>query len=288
MYEAKQNGHGYHFHSPQMTKRAQTRLKLEQSLRQAVEQQYFSLLYQPQFYLESGKLRGFEALLRWTHGNPANISPLQFIPLLEETHLINAVGEWIFAEGLSHLQKLRERLGSEFVLSLNVSPVQFAQSQLVENLTQLLHSHNIASGQLEVEVTESTLMSDMQTTQKHLSKLRELGVKVAVDDFGTGYSSLAYLRQFDVDSLKIDRLFIANMLSSRRDAAIISTIIDLAKHLELEVIAEGVETEEQRKWLLAHQCSTLQGWLVAPALPLEQALQIPTQLNWNQVPLGKG
>ncbi|KXU38896.1 diguanylate cyclase [Ventosimonas gracilis] len=288
MYEAKQNRSGYHFHSPQMTQRAKERLKLEQSLRQAVEQQQFSLLYQPQFYLQSGALRGFEALLRWTQGNTANISPLQFIPLLEETHLINPLGEWIFAEGLSHLKKLREQLGSGFVLSLNVSPVQFAQPQLVENLTQLLHDRNIASSQLEVEVTESTLMSDMQTTQKHLSQLRELGVKVAVDDFGTGYSSLAYLRQFDVDSLKIDRLFIANMLSSRRDAAIISTIIDLAKHLELEVIAEGVETEEQRKWLLAHQCSTLQGWLVAPALPLEQALQVPRQLSWNQLPLDKG
>jgi len=288
MYEAKQNGHGYHFHSPQMTQRAQARLKLEQSLRQAVEQRQFSLLYQPQFYLESGKLRGFEALLRWTHGNPNNISPLQFIPLLEETHLINPMGEWIFAEGLKHLLQLREPLGSDFVLSLNVSPLQFAQPQLVTQLTELLHHHRLPPQQLEVEVTESTLMHDMQATQRHLAALRELGVKVAVDDFGTGYSSLAYLRQFDVDTLKIDRLFIANMLSSPRDAAIVSTIIDLAKHLELEVIAEGVETEPQREWLLAHQCPTLQGWLVAPALSLDDALQVPAQLNWNQVPLGKG
>jgi len=288
MYEAKQNGRGYHFHSPQMTQRAQARLKLEQRLRQAVEQQHFSLLYQPQFYLESGKLRGFEALLRWTQGNTGNISPVQFIPLLEETQLINPVGQWIFAEGLRHLLKLREPLGSDFVLSLNVSPLQFAQPQLVRQLTELLCRHDLSPHQLEVEVTESTLMRDMQATQRHLAELRELGVKVAVDDFGTGYSSLAYLRQFDVNTLKIDRLFIANMLASRRDAAIVSTIIDLARHLELEVVAEGVETEQQRQWLLAHQCACLQGWLVAPALPLEQALQVPGQLNWNQMPLGKG
>jgi len=287
MYEAKQNGGGYHFHSLQMTKRAHARLKLEQRLRQAVEQQHFSLLYQPQFYLESGKLRGFEALLRWTQGNPNNISPLQFIPLLEETQLINPMGEWIFAEGLRHLVMLRKALGSDFVLSLNVSPVQFAQPQLVAQLTELLHRHDLSPHQLEVEVTESTLMRDMHATQRQLSELRELGIKVAVDDFGTGYSSLAYLRQFEVDTLKIDRLFIANMLSSPRDAAIVSTILDLAKHLNLEVVAEGVENQEQREWLLANQCPTLQGWLVAPALPLNEALQVPTQINWEQVPLNK-
>jgi len=288
MYEAKQNGrHSYHFHSPQMTKRAHARLKLEQRLRKAVERQHFSLLYQPQFYLQSGRLRGFEALLRWTHGN-GHVSPLEFIPLLEETQLINPMGEWIFAEGLKHLLQLREQLGHEFVLSLNVSPVQFVQPQLVTQLTHLLQLHDLVPNQLEVEVTESTLMRDMQATQRHLAQLRELGVRVAVDDFGTGYSSLAYLRQFDVDTLKIDRLFIANMLDSPRDAAIVSTIIDLAKHLGLEVVAEGVESQEQRQWLLEHQCTSLQGWLVAPALPLAEALQVPQQVNWKQLPLGTG
>jgi len=288
MYEAKQSGRQrYHFHSLQMTERAHTRLELEQRLRQAVEQQQFSLFYQPQFYLQSGKLRGFEALLRWTHGNPGNISPVQFIPLLEETHLINPLGEWIFAEGLDHLQQLRTYLGHAFILSLNVSPVQFAQPKLLENLTQLLRSNDLPPSQLEVEVTESTLMLDMQATQKQLAQLRELGVKVAVDDFGTGYSSLAYLRQFDVDTLKIDRLFITNMLASRRDAAVVSTIIDLARHLGLEVIAEGVESEAQRQWLLKHQCAVLQGWLVAPALPLAEALKTPVQLDFSQMPLAK-
>jgi len=285
MYEAKQSGRQcYHFHSPQMTERAHARLELEQRLRRAVEGEQFSLFYQPQFSLQNGRLRGFEALLRWTQGNSERISPPQFIPLLEETHLINTLGEWIFAQGLQHLLELRAKHGEELILSVNVSPVQFAGA-LAEQLTGLLQHYGISPTQLEVEVTESTLMQNMQTTQKQLSQLRALGVKVAVDDFGTGYSSLAYLRQFDIDTLKIDRLFITNMLSSSRDAAVVSTIIDLAHHLGLEVIAEGVESEEQRQWLLDHHCATMQGWLVAPALPLDEALKVPGQLDWSQVPL---
>jgi len=288
MYEAKQNGRNrYHFHSVAMTERAQSRLKLEQQLRQALEQKQFSLLYQPQFYLESGKLRGFEALLRWNEGNPERIAPLQFIPMLEETHLINPLGEWIFTEGLTHLLKLQEAFGSGFVLSLNVSPVQFAQPKLVEYLTEFSRKYAIFVDQLEIEVTEGTLMHDIKATQKQLTQLRELGVKIAVDDFGTGYSSLAYLRQFDIDTLKIDRLFITNMLDSPRDAAVVKTIIDLARHLGLEVIAEGVETEAQRQWLLANHCAIMQGWLVAPALPLSNALEVPRRLNWSELPLSK-
>jgi len=286
MYEAKQNGRKrYHFHSPQMTERAHARLELEQRLHHAVEQEQFSLLYQPQFYLQSGKLRGFEALLRWTEGNSDNISPAQFIPLLEETYLINPLGQWIFQQGLDHLLKLREQFGNELLLSINVSPVQFAQGHLAEKLARRLQSRGIEPHQLEVEVTESTLMRDMDLTQKQIAELRDLGVKIAVDDFGTGYSSLAYLRQFDIDSLKIDRLFINNVLNSVRDAAVVNTIIDLAHHLGLEVIAEGVETEEQRGWLLEHDCSTLQGWLVAPALTLPAAMQVPPQVSWNEVPV---
>jgi len=286
MYEAKQSGgKRYHFHSPQMTERVHARLRLEQRLRQAVEQRYFSLLYQPQFVLASGQLRGFEALLRWTDGNPDGATPAQFIPLLEETHLIHPLGQWVFEQSFAHLVLLRQHLGTGIVVSINVSPLQFALPELVETLETLLQRHAIAAAQVEIEVTESTLMRDMDITQRQLGQLRELGVHIALDDFGTGYSSLAYLRHFDIDTLKIDRLFIANMLKSQRDAAVVRTIIDLGHHLDMEVIAEGVETRQEREWLVQQNCTTMQGWLAAPALPLERATQMPLQLDWERLPL---
>jgi len=288
MYEAKQNGRQrYHFHSPQMTARAHARLELEQRLRHAIEQNYFVLAYQPQYYLDSGRLRGFEALLRWPQGNPDGLQPDQFITRLEETRLINPLGQWIFSEGIARLAELNRRFGNEPVLSLNVSPVQFAQPQLVDNLAQQLHDLGLAAHQLELEVTESVLMQNLDTTHAHLRQLRELGVHVAVDDFGTGYSSLAYLRQFDVDILKIDRLFVSNMLDSPRDAAVVSTIIDLGRHLGLQVIAEGVENQTQRQWLVHHNCAIMQGYLVSPALPFEAAMQIPAQLDWEHLSGGQ-
>jgi len=286
MYEAKRNGRQqYHFHTPQMTQRAQARLELEQRLNNAIEQQHFALAWQPQYCLDTGRLRGFEGLLRWTHDNPEHTNPDTFIPLLEETRLINPLGRWIFNEGIARLAQLREHFSDELVLSLNISPMQFSASQLADVLASQLHTHDIAPSQLEVEVTESVLMPDQNSIHTQLRQLRELGVKIAVDDFGSGYSSLAYLRQFHFDTLKIDRTFIANMLDSPRDAAVANAIIELGRHLGLDVIAEGVETQEQRQWLVEHQCTIMQGWLVAPALPFEKAMQVPTQLNWDKLPL---
>jgi len=149
----------------------------------------------------------------------------------------------------------------------------------------VLEEHQLNPRQLEVEVTESALMQDLETSQEQLRQLRKLGVKIAIDDFGTGYSSLAYLRHFELDTLKIDRLFISNMLDSPRDAAVVSTIIDLGRNLGLEVIAEGVETMAQRDWLAAHNCAIMQGFLVAPGLNAEQTKTFPAQLDWHNLPL---
>jgi len=289
MYEAKRSGRQcYRFHSPLMNARAHARLELEQRLRQAIEQQQFTLVWQPQYYLESGKLRGFEALLRWPKTGGVTATPDQFIPMLEETRLINPLGQWILAEGTDRLLELRERFGPDVLISLNVSPIQFAQPQFIEDLARHLHARNIPTTQLEIEVTESVLMQNLDTTHAQLAQLRELNIKVAVDDFGTGYSSLAYLRQFDIDTLKIDKLFVNNMLTSPRDAAVVSTILDLSRHLGLEVVAEGVETAEQRQWLLEHQCDIMQGWLVAPALAFDAAMNVPLRVDWDGVPLARG
>jgi len=283
MYEAKKAGRErYYFYSPQMTKHAHAQLKLEQQLRYAIENGGFNLNWQPQFYLASGKLRGFEALVRWQQDNPTNCTPDKFIPLLEETRLINKLGSWVFKAGLANLQDFRAHFAPNLVLSLNVSSVQFAATDLAANLTNLLQSCNLEGVILELEITETALMQDLEITKKQLHKLRNLGIKIAVDDFGTGYSSLAYLRYFELDTIKIDRMFISNMMSSESDAAIVKTIIELGTQLNLEIIAEGVETEEQRLWLAQNGCTIMQGWLAAPALSLAKALQVPTQLDWQQ------
>lgn len=286
MYEAKRAGRQqYRFFSPEMNGRARSRLMLEESLRSAIEHDDFVLVYQPQVYLDSGRLRGFEALLRWHHPVAGTVAPGVFIPLLEETRLINRLGGWIFRAGAAQCQRMSAQFGTGPVLSLNVSPVQFSMPQLVDELRQVLSEYRLNPAQLEIEVTESALMQDLQTTQEQLRQLRALGVKIAIDDFGTGYSSLAYLRHFELDTLKIDRLFIANMLDSPRDAAVVSTIIDLGRNLGLEVIAEGVETQAQRDWLVRHGCAIMQGFLVAPGLAEAQLEQFPLFLDWNQLPL---
>ncbi|HSX72306.1 MAG TPA: bifunctional diguanylate cyclase/phosphodiesterase, partial [Pseudomonas sp.] len=282
MYEAKRAGRQqYRFFSPEMNGRARSRLMLEESLRNAIEQDDFVLVYQPQIDLASGRLRGFEALLRWEHRVAGTITPGVFIPLLEETRLINRLGDWIFNQGVRQCRAWQAQFGDQLLLSLNVSPVQFGMPQLVDELRRVLESHGLNPSQLELEVTEGALMQDLDATREQLRQLRALGVRIAIDDFGTGHSSLAYLRHFDLDTLKIDRLFVANMLDSPKDAAIVSTIIDLGHHLGLEVIAEGVETLEQRDWLIAHRCTAMQGFLVAPGLPVARAAAFPPRLEWS-------
>jgi len=284
MYEAKRAGRQqYRYFSQEMNGRAHARLMMEENLRSAIEQNGFNLVYQPQIVLESGKLRGFEALLRWNQGGRGDVQPNVFVPLLEETRLIDRVGKWTLREGLRQCRDWREEFGDELIMSFNVSPVQFSRAGLLDELSRLLDEYQLDPAQLEIEVTEGALMQNLEQSCEKLRQLRQLGVRVAVDDFGTGYSSLAYLRHFELDTLKIDRLFIANMLDSPRDAAVVSTIIDLGRNLELEVIAEGVETLAQRDWLIAHGCHVMQGFLVAPGLSFNQAQAFPQTVDWRQL-----
>ncbi len=284
MYEAKRAGRQqYRFFSPEMNGRARSRLMLEESMRVAIEQNEFALVYQPQIYLDTGRLRGFEALLRWQHRVAGSVSPGVFIPLLEETRLINRLGGWIFRQGVSQCRTWPS-FSQGLVVSLNVSPVQFSMPQLVEDLRRVIEEEGLNPAQVEVEVTEGALMADLENTREQLRQLRQLGVKIAIDDFGTGYSSLAYLRHFELDTLKIDRLFISNMLDSPKDAAVVSTIINLGRELGLEVIAEGVETIAQRDWLIDHECHIMQGFLVSPGLPVNSAREFPLQIDWRDLP----
>lgn len=281
MYEAKRAGRRqYRFFSNEMNGRAHARLTMEENLRSAIECNDFELVYQPQIMLGDGRLRGFEALLRWPRADEP-VAPGVFIPLLEETRLIERVGEWVLREGLHQRREWQSLFDDELILSLNVSPVQFARTGLLDNLRRLIDDYGLNPGQLEIEVTEGTLMQDIEQSCDKLRQLRQLGVRVAIDDFGTGYSSLAYLRNFELDTLKIDQLFIANMLDSPRDAAVVSTIIDLGRNLGLEVIAEGVESEAQRDWLIDNGCDVMQGYLVSPGLEPARATQFSRRLSWG-------
>ena len=289
MYEAKRAGRRqYRFFSRDMNVRAHARLMMEENLRSTIDRNGFDLVYQPQVMLGTGRLRGFEALLRWNREGDGMVEPNVFIPLLEETRLIDRVGKWALREGFARYPAWHASFGDQLILSFNISPVQFARPELFTDLQRLLDEYELRPEQLELEVTEGALMQDLEQSCEKLRQLRRLGVRVAVDDFGTGYSSLAYLRNFELDTLKIDRLFIANMLDSPRDAAVVSTIIDLGRHLDLEVIAEGVETLAQRDWLIEHGCEIMQGFLVAPGMPVDDALAFPREVDWSLCPIKGG
>jgi diguanylate cyclase (GGDEF)-like protein/PAS domain S-box-containing protein len=266
MYRAKQGNHAHLFYSHEMNRRSLERLKLETDLRFALERHEFELFYQPQLNLASGHIVGAEALLRWKHPVKGYVSPADFIPFAEETGLIVPIGAWVVEEALRQLRAWDEAGLYIQRLAINVSGLQF-RPLFAETVTQLLAQHGIPPGRLEIEMTETVLMRNNERLEAMLSTLREAGCSFALDDFGTGYSNLAYLQQFSIDYLKIDRSFIRNVPGTRRDEAIVRSIIDIADNLGLGVIAEGVETAEQADFLRGLGCQLAQGFHFHPPLP---------------------
>lgn len=280
MYRAKSEGRNQHrFFTQEMNGRARARLLLEESLRQAIAGEEFQLYYQPQIRLADGGVRGFEALLRWQHRTAGTVAPHLFVPALEDTGLINQLGPWLLAQACRQAGAWAPTLPPSACIALNLSPQQFASRDLVADVAQALERFNLVPAQLELEVTERSLIVDLEYTRQVLQQLRALGVRLAIDDFGTGYSSLAYLKQFEIDVLKIDRIFIANSQQSSKDAAIAQSIIQLGHNLGLEVIAEGVETPAQLAWLQAAGCDTVQGFIFAEALELAAAMRFPATVT---------
>jgi diguanylate cyclase (GGDEF)-like protein/PAS domain S-box-containing protein len=276
MYQAKIDGRNlYHFYLPEMNAKAKQRLMLEQALRIAVEDDEFNLFYQPQVHLASGKIVGFEALLRWQHEDIGAVSPSTFVPVLEETGLIVPIGQWVFSTGCRHRQQWSELLSEECSLSVNLSARQFSDRNLVHQIRRILEQNKLPPHQLEIELTESMLMQDTEYTQSVLRSLKELGLKLAIDDFGTGYSSLAYLKQFSLDTLKIDKQFIDHLTTSSKDAAITTSIIQLAHNLGLQVIAEGVETAEQVRVLRDLGCDMVQGYFFGRPISAWDVAKLP-------------
>ncbi len=271
MYVAKRGGHDYALADSTMHAQLRARLELEADLRRALEQQEFELHYQPKMAMDGHRVMGVEALVRWKHPQRGMISPADFIPLAEETGLIVPLGEWVIRTACAQMcQWLADGLTLLFV-AVNISARQFRQPNLVEMVRAILHESGLPPNKLCVEVTESLLMEDAEATVQVLTDLRALGLRaLAIDDFGTGYSSLSYLQRFPVTELKIDRSFVQNLPDDPGSAALAKSIIALAHSLGLHVIAEGVETEGQRRFLEEQGCDRFQGYLASRPLPAQQ------------------
>lgn len=275
MYKAKDSGrNAYKYYSEHMGNMGENRLALEMQLRNALERNEFLLYYQPQIDAQTGQLTGAEALIRWQHPEFGMVSPLEFIPLLEETGLIIATGEWVLKEACKQARQWQLSGHDKMSIAVNLSPLQLCDSNLIPQLQTILSDTDFDASLLELEITESMLMRNVDSAIEMLKSINELGVSIAIDDFGTGYSSLSYLKKLPLNKLKIDRSFIKDITISSEDLAIVSTIIAMAKTLQLKVVAEGVETTEQEQLLRQRECDYLQGYLISKPLPADEFLQL--------------
>jgi EAL domain-containing protein (putative c-di-GMP-specific phosphodiesterase class I) len=271
LYRAKAAGRGqYRFFEADMAAEAKQRMALEVALRHARERGELEVHYQPQVDLRSGRVVGLEALLRWRHPVWGLVSPARFIPVAEETGMIVTIGAWVLRTACRQAAAWRAAGIGDLRIAVNLSARQFAQPNLVQTVASVLEESGLAAELLDLELTESMVMNDLDRTVDVLARLKDLGLKLSVDDFGTGYSSLAYLKRFPIDMLKIDRSFVREISHDAHDAAISDAIIAMAHRLGLRVIAEGVETEAQCEVLSGRKCDEIQGYLFSPALPADE------------------
>lgn len=266
MYRCKEQGGGCRLYTQEMDIAARERLTLESQLRHAIDREELVVFYQPQTETTSERTIGFEALVRWRHPTLGLVPPSRFIPLAEETGLILPLGQWVLTEATRQAAQWRKE-GHAMRIAVNLSARQFEQRDLLGSVELALAQSGLPPDALEIEITESVLMAQGDNVVGTLNALKNLGVRLAVDDFGTGYSSLAYLRHFAVDVLKIDRTFVRGLACAEVDVAIVRAVIDLAHAIGLEVVAEGVETAEQRAILAGLGCDILQGYLISRPVP---------------------
>lgn len=278
MYHAKSEGrNNYQFYAGRMNEAAVERLLMENDLRQAVTdisptQSQFSLHFQPQVHVESGRIIGMEVLARWQHPTLGSIPPTRFIPLAEETGLIQPLGDWVFWETCRHLRNMKAAGMKDVRVAVNISAQQLRNENLPLVVQGALACFDLKPEDLELEITESTAMQNPEITLSILNQLSGMGIVLAIDDFGTGYSSLAYLKHLPIQRLKLDRSFVKDIESDSNDAAICSATVALGHNLGLEMVAEGVETKEQRDFLAGLGCDVLQGFLYSKPLPLAETM----------------
>lgn len=274
MYQAKQSGRNtIRYYDPLMQKAIQNKLLMEKELKIAIQENQLVLFYQPQIDTK-GKLVGFEALVRWNHPKKGLVPPLEFIPLCEESGLIIYLGKWVI-EQACHQIKIWQTLWDEPLhVSINVSVKQFQELHFYEIVEEILGRTEARADWIKFELTESLIVDNVEETIKKIMKLRSLGVKFSLDDFGTGYSSLSYLKKLPLDELKIDQSFVRDISTDINDAMIVKTIIDMASNFDLEVVAEGVETQEQLQFLTENGCRIFQGYFFGKPMPHEEIERI--------------
>ncbi len=288
MYHSKQNGgNSFAFYSPEMNAAAVERLMLKSKLRRALEREEFVMFYQPKIDLTNGKIVGAEALLRWRLPGYGDIPPSQFIPLAEETNLILGIGEWVINRVCADYHRWVERGTNPGRISINLSLKQLRQTSFITRCRSIFKRQNVSPTSFELEITETTLMKDPRRTIKILDELYAMGIHLSIDDFGTGYSSLSALQQFPIGTLKIDQSFVRGVGVDSDDATIVRTIIDMGKSLEMEVVAEGVETQEQLAFLRERGCHFGQGRLFGDAMGSEEFLALVARQTSNTGSIAK-
>jgi len=275
LYRAKKSGgDNYKFYTEDMNSRASKQLALETSLRHAIDNEEFVLHYQPRLAVDSLKITGVEALVRWQHPQLGLLSPAEFISLAEDNGLILPIGEWVLRTACRQNREWQEKGFAPMRVGVNVSARQFHQQHLAEIVLNILDETGLAPAFLDLELTESSIMSNAQATIDVLTRLKAMDVTISIDDFGTGFSSLSYLKRLPIDALKIDQSFVRDVTTDPDDAALVMTIVTLAHNLRLNVVAEGVETEEQLRFLHLLRCDEVQGYLFSKPLPAEGLEQL--------------
>ncbi|WDE01405.1 EAL domain-containing protein [Thalassomonas actiniarum] len=284
MYEARQKAgrNNFRFYSPKINQRANQQLQMENDLHKAVERNEFLVYYQPKVDVSSGQLCGMEALVRWQHPESGMVSPDDFIPLAETNGIIDAITEQVLVQVCGHLTRWQEASLEPVPVAINLSPVQFKNPQLAGKIIKQLKKNNILPKYIELEITENAVADNLAATIDLIHELTDAGFSISLDDFGTGYCSYSYLKNFPVDKIKIDRSIITDFTENTFDAAIVNSIITLADHLGLKIVAEGVETAEQLKFLRDLNCHQVQGYLISKPVPYEQATEFisdPSLIN---------
>ena len=271
MYHAKDDGRGrYHFFRQEMNDRAVERQRTEGDLHRALDLQEFELFYQAQIDLQTHRIIGVEALIRWHHPVRDLLLPAMFVPIAEECGAIIPIGRWVLREACRQMRAWQDDGLMPGTIAVNISAVEFEKEEFFENVRTVLHDTGLAPHHLELELTESVLMENAQSSVATLRDIKTLGVKIAIDDFGTGYSSLSYLKQFPVDTLKIDQSFVADIMADNNDDILVESMISLGKSLRHRVIAEGIETPAQLAYLSDHQCVEGQGFYLSRPVIAEE------------------
>jgi EAL domain-containing protein (putative c-di-GMP-specific phosphodiesterase class I) len=275
MYKAKRSGKNtYQFYTEQLSYLQHRESEVEAHLRKALQNDEFELYYQPKFNLLTMEIIGAEVLLRWNSDTLGHVSPNEFIPVAETTGLIIDLGLWIIRKSSEQIMKWMIKYTNKLAFSINISPIQLANNQFLKNLKNTLKDSNFPSEHMELEITESLLMGDNEDVNSVLNGISSLGVKISLDDFGKGYSSLSRLKMLPIDTLKIDKDFISDIHNEKDKVVLVDIIIKLAHELGMSIVAEGIETAPQLKYLIAKKCQIGQGFLLSKPLPADQFEEI--------------